>query len=234
MDFTAAQETELKAKLDANHVKDRTQAGRKLSYVEGWHVIAEANRIFGFGKWTRETLSIKVVAEKERKVGQQNPRDGWGVTYIATVRVTVGDVVRDGTGAGHGIDVDLGIAHESAIKEAETDAMKRAFMTFGNPFGLALYDKTQADVEKNGKPEEPKAPPADKPKTAPKTNGKAKPEWVQKVEARIAAAVDTNELQDIVAKDYAKDIAGTTESGRAYINQLVAKRTTDLSANPFM
>lgn len=49
-------------------------------------------------------------------------------------------------GAGHGIDADLGLAHESAVKEAETDAMKRCLMTFGNPFGLALYDKTQANV----------------------------------------------------------------------------------------
>ena len=55
-------------------------------------------------------------------------------------------VTREGVGAGHGIDVDLGQAHESAIKEAETDAMKRALMTFGNQFGLALYDKTQANV----------------------------------------------------------------------------------------
>ena len=31
-----------------------------------------------------------------------------------------------------------GEAHESAIREAETDAMKRALSTFGNPFGLAL------------------------------------------------------------------------------------------------
>jgi len=42
--------------------------------------------------------------------------------------------------------VDLGQAHESALKEAETDAMKRALMTFGNPFGLALYDKRQREV----------------------------------------------------------------------------------------
>jgi hypothetical protein len=42
--------------------------------------------------------------------------------------------------------VDLGQAHESALKEAETDAMKRALMTFGNPFGLALYDKRQRQV----------------------------------------------------------------------------------------
>jgi recombination DNA repair RAD52 pathway protein len=49
-------------------------------------------------------------------------------------------------GSGHGIDVDCGLAHESAVKEAETDAMKRALMTFGNPFGLALYDKEQRQV----------------------------------------------------------------------------------------
>jgi hypothetical protein len=65
------------------------------------------------------------------------------------VTVTAGGLtplVREGSGAGHGIDVDLGQAHESAIKEAETDAMKRALMTFGNPFGLALYDKQQRQV----------------------------------------------------------------------------------------
>jgi hypothetical protein len=59
-------------------------------------------------------------------------------------------LVREGSGAGHGIDVDLGQAHESALKEAETDAMKRALMTFGNPFGLALYDKAQRQVSSAG------------------------------------------------------------------------------------
>jgi hypothetical protein len=63
-------------------------------------------------------------------------------------------LVREGTGAGHGIDVDLGQAHESAIKEAETDAMKRALMTFGNPFGLALYDKQQREVTSSASPHE--------------------------------------------------------------------------------
>ena len=55
-------------------------------------------------------------------------------------------LIREGSGAGHGIDVDLGLAHESALKEAETDAMKRALMTFGNPFGLALSAKQQRQV----------------------------------------------------------------------------------------
>lgn len=136
----------LAAPLDSKNVKERSQAGRKLSYIEGWHAIAEANRIFGFDSWSRETLDIRCVAEKAREIGASK-REGWGVSYVAKVRVTIGhSLVREGIGSGHGIDVDLGLAHESAIKEAETDAMKRALMTFGNPFGLALYDKTQENV----------------------------------------------------------------------------------------
>jgi DNA repair and recombination protein RAD52 len=147
MTFTNEQIINLEAPLNRAHVKQREQSGRKLSYIEGWHAIAEANRIFGFDAWSRETIDIKCVAERERKIGRPpNTKDGWGVSYTAKVRVVVGGVIREGIGAGHGIDADLGLAHESAIKEAETDAMKRAFMTFGNPFGLALYDKEMANV----------------------------------------------------------------------------------------
>ena len=35
---------------------------------------------------------------------------------------------------------------ENAIKAAETDALKRALVTFGNAFGLALYDREQRNV----------------------------------------------------------------------------------------
>ena len=136
---------ELAKPLSSANVKKRDQAGRKLSYIEGWHAIAEANRIFGFDGWTRETIDIRCVSEKDREIGS-NKVPGHGVSYVAKVRIHVGDVIREGVGAGHGIDRDLGQAHESAIKEAETDAMKRALMTFGWPFGLALYDKDQEHV----------------------------------------------------------------------------------------
>lgn len=145
MTFTPEQKRMLADVLDKTAVKSRSQGGRNVSYIEGWHAIAEANRIFGFDGWHRETVDIRCVSERERKIGQSG-KDGWGVSYVAKVRITVGDITREGVGAGHGIDVDLGQAHESAIKEAETDAMKRALMTFGNPFGLALYDKAQANV----------------------------------------------------------------------------------------
>lgn len=135
--FTPEQNAALEAPLNKANVKKNPKG---YDYVEGWHAIAEANRIFGFDGWTREITSLVMVAEPY-KVG-----DNWRVGYRATVRIKVGDVVRDGTGYGSGIVRDLNDAHEGAVKEAETDAMKRALMTFGNPFGLALYDKTQANV----------------------------------------------------------------------------------------
>ena len=157
--FSAEQIASLSAPLDRAKVRQREQGRTKVSYLEGWQVIAEANRIFGFDGWQRETIQTRCVNQAERPIGARGPgreaRPGWGVTYTARVRITVvgnapaAAVIREGCGAGHGIDADLGQAHESALKEAETDAMKRALMTFGNPFGLALYDKQQREVTRS-------------------------------------------------------------------------------------
>jgi DNA recombination protein Rad52 len=148
--FSPEQITALSAPLDRAKVRQRDQGRSSVSYLEGWQVIAEANRIFGFDGWQRQTIALRCVNQSERTIGRDN-RPGWGVTYTARVRITVGEgtgaqLIREGSGAGHGIDTDLGQAHESALKEAETDAMKRALMTFGNAFGLALYDKQQREV----------------------------------------------------------------------------------------
>ena len=153
--FSPEQLAALSAPLDRANVRQREQGRSRVSYLEGWQVIAEANRIFGFDGWQRQTIAVCCVTQAERLIGargtSRDQKPGWGVTYTARVRVTVtagslAPLVREGSGAGHGIDMDLGQAHESALKEAETDAMKRALMTFGNPFGLALYDKRQREV----------------------------------------------------------------------------------------
>ena len=47
MSFSDTQTRQLKAKLDAHHVKTRKAENVTLHYIEGWHAIAEANRIFG-------------------------------------------------------------------------------------------------------------------------------------------------------------------------------------------
>lgn len=150
--FTEQQNKELAAKLDGGVVAKRKQGNFMVSYIEGWWVISEANRIFGFGNWDRQTVELEVVHES----GYVNAKgvDMWAVSYRAKVRIIVhedgGDraIMREGSGTGHGYSkpASAGDAHESALKEAETDAMKRALMTFGNPFGLALYDKKRANV----------------------------------------------------------------------------------------
>ena len=136
MSFSPEQAEVLIQPLDRKRVKTRSGGGNKqLSYIEGWHAIAEANRIFGFDGWTSETLQMECVCMEVT------------ISYIAKVRVTVEGISREGWGAGHGLFGSVGDKHESAVKEAETDARKRALMTFGNQFGLALYDKEQANVE---------------------------------------------------------------------------------------
>ena len=63
--------------------------------------------------------------------------------YVAKVRITVqadgATVVREGHGSGEGRGPSPGEVHDIALKAAETDATKRAFATFGKPFGLELY-----------------------------------------------------------------------------------------------
>lgn len=135
----------LEAKLNPAHVKPAKAFGPKGDYIEGWHAIAEANRIFGFGGWSYVVTECTCAFQGARAIGRDQ-KPGFGVTYTSKVRVTVGDVTREDFGAGHGYDVDCGLAHESAIKEAVTDALKRALRSFGNPFGLALYDKTRENV----------------------------------------------------------------------------------------
>lgn len=151
MTFTTEQIAALDAPLSKSNVKRNP---RGFDYVESWHAEAEANRIFGFDGWSSIVLESKCVVEAEAALSSGK---GWTVSYIATVRVTVDGVQRDGAGAGHGKDRDLGLAHESALKEAASDAEKRALKTFGNQFGLALYDKTRENVTRDP-PEPQKAP----------------------------------------------------------------------------
>ena len=134
MSFNEEQKKLLNQKINKNNVSFRSGGGgQKLAYVESWHVIQEANRIFGFDGWSSETIETSLVFE-----------DPKCVSYIAKGRITVGNIIREGTGAGHGRMGGVGDKHESAIKEAESDARKRALMQFGDSFGLSLYDKDKA------------------------------------------------------------------------------------------
>ena len=99
MAFTDAQVRQLKAKLDPRYIKTRSANDVSLSYVEGWHAIAEANRIFGFDAWDRRTIATACVWS-----GQSGQI--YAAAYTAKVRINVraGDIniVREGSGTGEG------------------------------------------------------------------------------------------------------------------------------------
>ncbi len=80
--FSEPQVKALSSKLSAKHVRTRQLCGMTLSYIEGWHAIAEANRIFGYDAWDRQTMTMKCVWE-----GLWRNRNA--CSYIARVRVRV-------------------------------------------------------------------------------------------------------------------------------------------------
>jgi DNA recombination protein Rad52 len=139
----------LQAKLDPANVKPAPK-GKFGSYVDGYHVVNEANRIFGEGNWSYEITRLQMVSEQTVSLkGGNGPYEQYRVGYLCCVKVCVGGTsYKEGAAVGSGVGSPLSMAdhHESAVKEAETDALKRALRTYGNTFGLALYDKTQANV----------------------------------------------------------------------------------------
>jgi DNA recombination protein Rad52 len=136
MGFSAKQVKALRRNLDHRYVRTREANGRELSYIEGWYAISEANRIFGFDGWSRETVETRCVLTREN-------RGAFLAVYTARVRISVqaggSTIIREGHGSGEGRGASPGEVHDTALKAAETDATKRALATFGKPFGLALY-----------------------------------------------------------------------------------------------
>ena len=141
--FSPAQLRKLGGKLDRSHVQSRSVEGRRIDYIEGWFALSQANAIFGFANCDRETVHFERLFERTR--GEMT-----SCSYAVRVRVRVraGDqtICREGTGCGTASARHPADAHERAIKAAETDATKRALATFGNRFGLCLYDKDQQGV----------------------------------------------------------------------------------------
>src|SRR5450631_4279805 len=145
MSFSAKQVQALRRQPNSRHIRTREAHGRELTYLEGWYAISEANRIFGFDGWNRETIESKCVLAREN-------RGTFLAVYIARVRVTVhadgATIIREGHGTGEGHETSPGEVHDIALKVAETDATKRALATFGKPFGLELYRGGRAASQK--------------------------------------------------------------------------------------
>lgn len=145
MTFSDELVAELSKPLDPKHVRKPSGSfGPKGDYLEGWHVINELNRVFGFDGWSY-TVDLSRDALSEGKDSKGNVQ--WQAAYTCICTLTVGEVKRQDVGFGSGFAKQIGDAIEGATKEATTDALKRCARTFGNVFGLALYDKSRANVQ---------------------------------------------------------------------------------------
>lgn len=138
---------ELRKPLDPNRVRRREGRGRtSYEYLAGHDVKRRANEIFGFGNWGHTIVEQAEIGAVEVE-GRDN-KTGWHVAYRCVVRVWVrhdgGLFETHGSGYGDGVEYTPAArltACELALKESETDALKRAFTDLGDQFGLILYAK---------------------------------------------------------------------------------------------
>jgi DNA recombination protein Rad52 len=142
----------LREKIKPELVKTREGAGKKiLSYIEGWKAEENANEIFDFD-WDKKTISVDELYKREYEVEDKykkgQMKEMLEVAYKSTVEVVIRfddkEITRQGTGFGNGqaSTKSPSSCYELAIKEAETDACKRALKSLGAQFGIDLYDKT--------------------------------------------------------------------------------------------
>lgn len=143
--FTEQQIKELEKPLNPKWViKPKDKFGAKGDYIQGWHAINEANRIFGFGEWSHDIVNLE---KTDSTLGKDSKGEAqWQVCYTCITKVTVSNQSHVDVGYGSGYAKKIGDAIEGAIKEASTDSLKRTLRHWGNQFGLALYDKERANV----------------------------------------------------------------------------------------
>ena len=92
MGFSAKQVKALRRNLDHRSVRTREVSGRELSYIEGWYAISEANRIFGFDAWNRETIESRCVLARENRgsfLAVYTARNEPRVSRVSTQRESV-------------------------------------------------------------------------------------------------------------------------------------------------
>ncbi|MGW7636059.1 Rad52/Rad22 family DNA repair protein [Streptomyces decoyicus] len=143
---------------------NRVQNLRGMSHLEAWDVRRQLIRIFGFGGFRVETLSLDLVHEngemrrKKNKQGEEYgaPYMAWTLVYRAQVRLTI--LTPDGReithfedgAAGDAINQpSVGDAHDLAMKTALSQALKRCAVNLGDQFGLSLYNDGALDAVVN-------------------------------------------------------------------------------------
>ena len=140
MGFSVKQLQALRRNLDGRHIRTREANGRELSYIEGWFAISEANRIFGFDGWSRETVESRCVLAREN-------RGSFLAVYIAKVRITVqadgATIVREGHGSGEGRGPLLARFTTSRLRRQKPMPPSEPLRRLANRSGLSFIAKTK-------------------------------------------------------------------------------------------
>lgn len=145
--FNERQRNFLLSDLQPGRVRQRDG----FSYLKQWDVRRHLIRLCGPGGFSVETTEAEMV---DRLAGQGKSGNNHVVVWKVKVRLTVyGDKFShrhyEAVATGVGQMSDLARAHDTAIKAAESDALKRAAINLGTQFGLSLYNNgSPVDVVK--------------------------------------------------------------------------------------
>ena len=134
--LTEEQKAQLDNPLDPQLIEKNPKG---FDYIEGHVAKRHANGIFGFDGWSYTIDRVQEIYTGEHKDKKGNIMRK--VSYTAQVQVSALGITRQDVGYGSGFGPDDGDASEGAIKEAVTDGLKRALVSFGDQFALGLYGK---------------------------------------------------------------------------------------------
>ena len=187
--------------LDLGLVSQRKgRAGMVYHYLEGHTVIDQANRIFGHGGWGYDLVGDVTLRQFET-VDSRTGEVKTSSAYSAPVRVTVAGAPSRTDVGFHAVAEETSDGHDTALKGAVTDGLKRALRSFGVQFGNDFYgDK----FDSNGafRPEQVKAqaegePQTDKPNPK-RDDSQAEMLWKRLVELGAAQGFNEQQVQEAV------------------------------------
>lgn len=132
----------LHADLHPARVAKRQSGNQQLSYMEAYDVKAMLIRVFGYAGFSADCLDARIIREEQVPQARDSNKLNWKITAQATVRITIpqtGATYTETAIAGNA-QPDYTEAADTALKSAESDALKRAAIYLGTQFGLSLYD----------------------------------------------------------------------------------------------
>lgn len=137
----------------------RVMEAQGHSHLPAFDVIAHLTRIFGFEGWDKEVTSLWLISESSRPNPNDSSKTQYTVTYGCQMRLTIKAKVEGSSIFGNSLGVvkrieeaatgsannlpSLGDAHDFAMKNAISYALKRCAKDLGDQFGLSLYNKGQ-------------------------------------------------------------------------------------------